>query len=205
MVIHGNIQTAEGEPLDGCLARVNSLADVNREYEIHREVIPSIFYLTVAPEHRFYNVIFECKGFPQFETGVVSSGHMPNIKPSQNRGISMGTITLRSDDVTELEADIPAHFLLQFLDREQFIWLYYDEKRGVPEFDGDLKFERFYQGRFQTQYVIIGHGTIRYGDTGIVVSDNGIVANGVNLGDESNTVIDLDNVVHPGAFIRTFE
>jgi len=99
---------------------------------------------------------------------------------------------------------VPEHFLLQFLDKKKLVWLFFDKSAGTPKFDGDLNYETFTKPR-QVHYVIAGSGAIRYKDTVITVTPKDVLINGIAMEAETNAVVDQQNHVRMGAFIRTFK
>lgn len=100
--------------------------------------------------------------------------------------------------------EMPDHILIQFLDKGKYIWIFRSRDNLQLEFNGNFKHEQFSKIK-QSHYVVIGTGTISYGESKMDVTAQDVSVNGINMGEAINAVIDRDNKVHMGAFIRTFD
>ena len=100
--------------------------------------------------------------------------------------------------------DIPGYYKLVFLDKDREVWLYFDDDRNWPKMKGNLK-STVFSVLPDMHIVIIGEGTIRYGKTKISVTSDNIVINDVEMGEHTSAVVDSDDTVDLGAYIRTFD
>ena len=79
----------------------------------------------------------------------------------------------------------------------------FHEELGTPVIDGNFKEVSFYFPP-EERHIIIGEGTIIYGETNITVTKNDIIINEQPMNMETVVTID-NNKVEMGAYIRSFE
>jgi hypothetical protein len=112
----------------------------------------------------------------------------------------LGSAAVFSDENNDT---ISAHYLFHFLDKEKFVWLTFHEELGAPVIDGNFKKVSFYFPP-EERHIIIGEGTIIYGETNITVTKDDIIINEQPMNMETVVTID-NNKVEMGVYIRSFE